>query len=162
MADGDRMDFDLSNQPFAMISLISNRLTTGAAPVLREFAGLSVNENRIILFIHAGAVSTAADATRFIAIDQAAISRSVQRLVERGFVVPTPDRQHAKRIILSLTDEGKGYAKALWRFNREREERVLSVLSPAELAFFLDLLARVMANVDAAGAVKPEKGWMAD
>lgn len=162
MVDRNPMDFDMRNQAFAMISLISNRLTTGAAPLLRDFAGLSVNENRIILFIYAGVVSTAAEAARFIAIDQAAISRSVQRLGERGYVVSKPDEKHAKRIILSLTDEGKGYAKALWRFNHEREERVLSVLSPVERAFFLDLLARVMGNVDAASAVKPEAAWMHD
>lgn len=154
------MDFDLHREAFAMISLTSNRLTSGAAAVLREFAGLTVNEMRIILFIQAGTVSTAADAARYIAIDQAAISRSIQRLVERDFLTQTPDPQHAKRIILALTDRGKAYAKALWRWNREREERVLSVLSSAELTFFLDLLARVMANVDAAKLVQPDEAWI--
>ena len=154
------MNFDFRNEAFAMISLMSNRLTSAAAPSLREFAGLTINEMRIILFVHSGTISTAADAVRFIAIDQAAISRSVQRLVERGLVIQTPDRQHAKRIILSLTDQGKAYARALWRWNRAREDKVLSVLSSAELAFFLDLLARVIANVDAAATVKPEVAWM--
>jgi len=159
MATDGRMKFDMRDQAFAMISLISNRLTAGAASALREFAGLTVNENRIMLFIHAGMVATAAEAARFIAIDQAAISRSVQRLMERGYVVAAPDQQHAKRILLSLTDQGERYAKALWRFNKEREDQVLAVLSAAERVFFLDLLARVMGNVDAASAVRLEEEW---
>jgi DNA-binding MarR family transcriptional regulator len=154
--------FEVHSEALAMITFISNRLIVGVSPALREFAGLSVNEARTMLFINAGAVTTAAEATRFIGIDQAAVSRSVQRLVKAGFVLSKPDAQHAKRNLLTLTEKGDAYARAIWRFNRKREDRLLSVLGPAERAFFLDILSRVLANVEAANAVEPRLEWLED
>jgi DNA-binding MarR family transcriptional regulator len=152
----------IETQALAMISFISNRMVAGASPRIREFADISVNEARIILFIQAGLVSTAAEAMRLIGIDQAAVSRCVKRLIERGFVLSTPDTQHAKRIILALTDAGNAYAKAIWHLNREREDRLLSVLSAAERAFFLDMLARVLGNVDDANTIDVDSAWLND
>lgn len=161
-AEGGAGRFSIETQALAMITFISNRMVSGATPLIREFADISVNEARIILFINAGEVRTAAEAVRLIGIDQAAISRSVKRLIEGGLVLSAPDRQHAKRILLTLTEKGDAYAKALWRFNEEREDRLLSVLSPAERAFFLDILARVLANVDEANTVYLDAAWLED
>ena len=157
-----RAGTSVRQQALPMITFISNRLVAGVAASVRDFADLSVNEARIVLLINAGGVDTAAEAMRLIGIDQAAISRSIRRLIERGFVVSTPDKQHAKRNILSLTAEGGRYAVALGLLNEKREDRLLSVLTDAERAFFLDILGRVLGNVEAANAVRPQPDWLPD
>jgi DNA-binding MarR family transcriptional regulator len=154
----DRLD--VQEKALAMITFISNRLVAGAVLPIRDFAGLSVNEARIVLLIKAGAIDTAAEATRLIGIDQAAVSRSVQRLIERKFVISAVDRRDAKRNLLELTNKGSRYADALGRLNEEREDRLLSVLSTAERLFFLDILAKVLANVESANAVLPQQSWL--
>jgi DNA-binding MarR family transcriptional regulator len=154
----DRLD--VQEKALAMISFISNRLVAGAVSPIRDFAGLSVNEARIVLLINADAIDTAAEATRLIGIDQAAVSRSVQRLIERGFIISAVDKRDAKRNLLELTHKGSRYAEALGRLNDEREDRLLSVLSTAERLFFLDILAKVLANVESANAVLPQQSWL--
>lgn len=151
---------DVQENALAMITFISNRLVAGVASPIRDFAGLSVNEARIILLIHAGAVDTAADATRLIGIDQAAISRSVRRLIDGGFVVSAVDKRDAKRYLLELTPKGSCYAEALGQLNEEREDRLLSVLDADERAFFINVLVKVLANVEAANAVQPRSSWL--
>jgi DNA-binding MarR family transcriptional regulator len=155
----DDIDLDVENDALAMITFISNRLANGVAPVLRSFANLSVNETRMVQLIGARLIRTAAEGARMIGIDQAAISRSVRRLIERGLVVAARDKRHKSRQILTLTSRGKDCARGLSRLHGARIDGLLSVLSPAERASFLAALGKVLANVEAANAVRPEADW---
>lgn len=143
----------------AMISFISNRLVSGAASQIREAADVSVNEGRILLLIDAEAASTAAELMRIIGIDQAAISRCVKRLIEGNYILSTPDLNHGKRNIISLTDKGRNCARGIFAFNAKRQQCLLSSLSTAEQAFLSSILAQLLANVDTANEVKIDPTW---
>jgi DNA-binding MarR family transcriptional regulator len=153
--------FEIKDEALVMLSFAANRLSSGAAPLLRAIADININEMRLIWFLGEGAFKTAAGAARMMGIDQAAISRSVQRLLDRKLVTSHADPEHAKRNILTLTDTGRCCAVAVRRFNKEREERLLSVLSPGERALLLEILSKIMGNIDAANSVQPDASWLA-
>ena len=80
---------------------------------------------------------------REIAMDVATIKGVVDRLVKRGFVSTSPDRTDARRLVLSLTDDGlaaieQNVARAL-----EVSRQTLDPLTPAARMMLIELLRKI-------------------
>ncbi len=71
------------------------------------------------------------------------ISRAVGRLLERGFVKRSADRDDRRRVHLSLTPAGRRLHDAVVPTMIERERNMLAALSTKERATFTRLLLRI-------------------
>lgn len=80
---------------------------------------------------------------REIAMDVATIKGVVDRLVKRGLVSTEPDRTDARRLVLSLTDEGHAAIAGNVARALEVSEQTLSPLTPAERLMLLELLRKI-------------------
>ena len=81
-------------------------------------------------------------------IPKNSVSRAVARLIDAGLLQRHADAADARRVILQLTRKGrKVYESILPRFVA-RQERMLAVLTPAELAEFDRLLDKLVERQD--------------
>lgn len=96
---------------------------------------------------HLGAV-TATDVVTFTGIPKNSLSRAVSKLVAAGLLKSRADANDGRRSILTLTAAGRrAYERVLPRF-RERQDRMMSVLSAAEQAEFDRLLDKLVERND--------------
>lgn len=91
---------------------------------------------------------TATDVVTFTGIPKNSVSRAVKKLVEERYLVSQADEADGRRAILKLTAAGQRvYERILPRF-RERQERMMAVLSPAERTEFNRLLDKLVERDD--------------
>lgn len=143
-----------------IISVLYNRVVTGAAPSLRKRLGLSLTEAKIVFFAERSGPITANQLARHFGLDKAAISRATHQLIKLGLIVAERDSEHAARNLLSLTDAGREAREAIAHFTFAREKHLLSGLNEREKRQFLESLNKVMARVDSTNALVDEgKFW---
>jgi DNA-binding MarR family transcriptional regulator len=82
-----------------------------------------------------------------IGLDKSAVSRSLQVLEAAGRISGEVDSRDARRYTVSLTAEGRSLHDRVLQVALERERRLLSSFSPAEVDTLVDLLARLQTNV---------------
>jgi MarR family transcriptional regulator, lower aerobic nicotinate degradation pathway regulator len=80
---------------------------------------------------------------RETAMDVATIKGVVDRLVKRGFVATAPDQNDARRVVLSLTDEGKSAVRSNLASAISATEQTLAPLTSGERMLFLELLQKI-------------------
>jgi MarR family transcriptional regulator, temperature-dependent positive regulator of motility len=91
---------------------------------------------------------TARDVTLLTGIPKNSVSRAVAKLSKRKLLKRTGDGEDGRRVILTLTAAGQAlYEDVLARF-REREARMVAVLSPAERRQLDALLAKLVLRED--------------
>ena len=79
------------------------------------------------------------------------ISRSVNKLVDRGLVRRRRLRRDRRVLMLTLTDRGLTLAKELHQQVKEYDSRLCEGVSQEEMAAFAAVSSRVMANFAALG-----------
>jgi DNA-binding MarR family transcriptional regulator len=139
---------ELSSHALAIISFIYNRVIVGAAPALRKQVGLSVTEARIVLHVGVAEWKTANELAKNLALDKAAISRAIARLIDLGLMVAERDPDHAARNLLELTEAGRTKSQQIASFTFAREDYLLSVLTDSEQGQFLRSLQKILTNVE--------------
>jgi MarR family transcriptional regulator, temperature-dependent positive regulator of motility len=91
---------------------------------------------------------TATDVVSLTGIPKNSVSRAVKRLTEERWLHSQADEADGRRAILKLTAAGQRvYERILPRF-RERQDRMMAVLSPAERAEFNRLLDKLVERND--------------
>lgn len=147
---------EIEGHALAVISVLYNRVVTGAASSVRERLGLSLTEAKIVFFAGDSGPITANQLARHFGLDKAAISRATNQLVKLGLVVSVRDNEHAARKLLSLTQAGREARDAIAHFTFAREEHLLSALSAKEKHYFLESLTKVLTMVDSTNALVDE------
>lgn len=110
-------------------SLINDKLTTtqwAALTKLRDVEPCSQNQ-----------------LGREIAMDVATIKGVVDRLVKRGLVSTEPDKTDARRLVLSLTEDGHAAIAENVERALQVSEQTLSPLTPAERLMLIELLRKI-------------------
>jgi MarR family transcriptional regulator, temperature-dependent positive regulator of motility len=91
---------------------------------------------------------TATDVVTLTGIPKNSVSRAVKRLAEEGWLRSQTDESDGRRAILKLTAAGQRvYEHILPRF-RERQERMMAVLTPVERNEFNRLLDKLVERND--------------
>jgi DNA-binding MarR family transcriptional regulator len=80
---------------------------------------------------------------RETAMDVATIKGVVDRLVKRGLVTTAPDRTDARRVVLSLTEDGRAVIRTNLGAAVAATEQTLAPLTSAERMMFLELLQKI-------------------
>jgi MarR family transcriptional regulator, temperature-dependent positive regulator of motility len=92
--------------------------------------------------------TTASDVAQLTGIPKNSVSRAVSKLIDLDLIARTPDANDARRALLHLTTVGKKrYEQILPKF-KERQQRMISVLTAAERVEFNRLLNKLVERGD--------------
>lgn len=111
--------------------------------ILREhdLSGLALNINttqtEILMFIYENSDKTMSELSSMVGLDKSSFTRSVDSLVNRGFITKKDNHLDKRKIYLSLTDTGLAAAKGIKDEYDNYLESLLSGFSKEEKADFL-------------------------
>lgn len=128
---------------------VQAKLNAQGARLLREVAGLSLAQWRIIVILGSEGETTSSSLSRNAQIDKGLLSRKLKLLIEDGIVQSTPDQKDRRIQRLKLTAQGQRvYADTLPHM-QQRQEKLRALYSEAELAALFDALQTLEAALDA-------------
>lgn len=122
---------------------LSNTLALHSSRFYRDEFGVTLPEWRVMSIIASRTTTTARDISRVLATDKGWVGISVTSLWKRGYLTRSTDKRDARRTLLSLTERGKKKHDAILAAARQRQRRLLAVLSEGaadSLVASLDLL----------------------
>ncbi|MCQ4261099.1 MarR family winged helix-turn-helix transcriptional regulator [Stutzerimonas stutzeri] len=147
---------DLSRYVPGLLNFLSNKLSAGASACYRKHFGVGVVEWRMLSMLAVENGITANRISQVIGLDKSAVSRALQQLAAAGHVQMEVDDRDARRYTVSLTAEGEALHDRIFAAAMEREKRLLTDLSPAEIDTLVSLLGRLHAQVGYVNEYEPE------
>lgn len=154
----DTQQLDLERYVPAMLTFLANKLATGASLSYRKHFGIGVVEWRLLALLAVENNISANRMCQVIGLDKSAVSRSLQALEAAGNVSGQVDSKDARRYSVSLTPQGRALHDRVLKVALERERRLLSDFSPAEVDTLVGLLARMQAKVGYVNEYEPPVG----
>jgi DNA-binding MarR family transcriptional regulator len=169
LAQNAELHLDLNHFVPAVLTWLYNKLTNESSKLYRKWYGLGVTDWRVLAYLGVqgeraragghgvpGAIqedSSAADISRFIGLDKAAISRSILMLKNSGLV---NSRQFpGRRVGLQLTVAGTSLYQQMLAFVLEQEKALLSGFTDGEREFLINMLHRMLKNLDKVSGLMP-------
>ena len=89
------------------VLVLSNTLALAASRYYPRRFAVRLSEWRVIDALHAGGAISANRISQWLMTDKAWVSRSVERLIEGGYVRRSADPGHGRRLLLRLTAKGQ-------------------------------------------------------
>jgi DNA-binding MarR family transcriptional regulator len=90
----------------------------------------------------------ARDVSKILATDKGWVSLSAESLRRRGYVSGSPDERDGRRILLSLTEEGRKMHDAILVVAQWRQQRLLASLPDGQADMLVECLDRLQAEAD--------------
>jgi DNA-binding MarR family transcriptional regulator len=130
------------------ILVLSNTLGKGAVRFYTRRLGIPLAEWRLIaaLALHEPISMNALSAE--LNTDKAWISRVVAALIKKGLVKSNVDEIDARKVILSLTEQGKALYEKAVPLVQKRQEVLLSVLTKSESEMMDRLLSKLQRRAE--------------
>ena len=141
LADAWRHTDSYTFQATLLGGQLERRLTAILAPL-----ELTTAEFRILVALDKLGPSTAAELAKLTPIDPSFISRTVQRLAEKGLLTRRRSRIDRRTILLRPTPEAMDLLERCKQPLRELDAQVLAGIGAQELRCGQELLARTLAN----------------
>lgn len=157
MDSGDEENLDLLQYAPYLFRSIANRLGQADASYLAQHFGVGLNEWSCIALLALEPNISAKRISDVSGFDKGVISRSINSMEAKGFVETALAPNRSRLRLINLTPAGWQLYDDTRAYAREREERLLGRLSPAERAELLRLLAVVHATCAAPAARKSRK-----
>ena len=117
-----------------------------------EPLGLTSSQIGVILMLSCGRASTPLELSRAMSYDSGSMTRMLDRLEKKGFIVRARSDTDRRMVELQLTQQGKDAATQLPGIGAAVLNEQLRGFSDTDLATLIDLLARFIANGPAGGA----------
>ncbi|MEM9319975.1 MAG: MarR family winged helix-turn-helix transcriptional regulator [Pseudomonadota bacterium] len=135
------------------LAKVQARLNAQAIRILKDTAGISLSQWRVIAVVGAGGENTvlAADIKRVMGYDKGLFSRTLHRLIEQGFVTSQTDTGDQRRQALALTETGKALFDRTLPIMQARQHSLRSALEQDELDALCSGLEKLEAEVDRQG-----------
>jgi DNA-binding MarR family transcriptional regulator len=130
------------------VLVLSNTLARAAARFYPRRFGIRLPEWRVIDALHAGRGISANQISQWLLTDKAWVGRSVERLIDAGYVRRRPDPKHGRRQLLSLTAKGERAYAAIAVAARRRHDNVLKVLTAKEREALEAILAKLQSRAE--------------
>ena len=139
------------------LSLLSNTVSQGISTAYRKQFGLSVTEWRVIAVLGRFPGRTASEIMQRTAMDKVAISRAVNRLLEKGLLERSPHSEDRRRMPLKLAEhKGRALFDEVVPMALDYERQFLSALTTDELARFRRMLAKLQAGAESLNEASDE------
>ncbi|WP_076536587.1 MarR family winged helix-turn-helix transcriptional regulator [Shewanella sp. UCD-KL21] len=142
----------------ALITFMSNKLSSGASACYREQFGVGVMEWRIMATLKLQSTISANQISQVIGLDKAAVSRTLKQLQQNALVSFVKDENDARSTLVTLTNKGQGLHDRILTVALARESILLEGLSSEEVNQLIGLLQKVKANIHATNAYLPTQG----
>lgn len=140
----------------AQVTLLANKLSTGASACYRKHFGVGIVEWRLLALLAIESPQTANRMCQTIGIDKAAVSRALKLMEASGHVQSSSDPDDARRVIIHLTDSGRALQEDILTVAMKREELLLADFTETELETLLSLLRRMHGRVEIVNDYEPE------
>ena len=143
--------FDLSLLLPFQITKLSNRLAAQARAILARHDNLSLPQWRIIRVIAMGLSNRSTEIRKSTGIDKSQFSKTVNTLVEEGYVVTVPCQEDHRQIEIVLTDKAIAAYELLAPEFAARQQHLLAALTPAQREMIfpaIHALARAAETID--------------
>lgn len=114
--------------------------------------GLTAQQIGVVLMLSSGRADTPFELSRAMSYDSGSMTRLLDRLEKKGFVVRTRSDADRRMVKLELTPQGHEAARQLPSLGAAVLNEQLRGFSSADLATLIDLLARFIANGIGEGA----------
>ncbi len=108
--------------------------------------GITHAQGSIFMMLYMNKCSTAAELSRELFIDSAALKRTLDRMVEKDLVRRVSDPTDRRLFQLELTEAGRAIAVQLPAIYRSVIDLAVTGFSPEELGFLKCLLRKLLAN----------------
>lgn len=122
-----------------MLAPLLRRLIALESPVLAEH-GVSMWGYSVLSALDESPVRTQAALAEAIGADKTRIIPTLDELQERGYIERSPDPADRRVRLLAITETGRALKDSVQAQIQRGEERLLSVLSPADRRAFLRAL----------------------
>jgi DNA-binding MarR family transcriptional regulator len=142
----------------AYLTLLANKISSGASAIYRPKFGVGITEWRIVALLAVEPWIAAGRVCDVTGLDKAAVSRSLRDLAQRGLVDMEVDAADQRRQLIALTHKGVLLHDRMVDIAVERERQLLAALSTEEQAALIDFLQRLRSRLPAANAVRPKAG----
>lgn len=131
-----------------LLKRVGNLLTNAVDRALVDYDMTHAQMGIILKLLHCRA-NTAADFARELMTDTGAITRTLDRLEEKGFVHRARSSADRRIVQVELTDKGRNLADQMTQVVINVLNQHLRGFSSEEIAQFKDFLLRMIANGDA-------------
>ena len=122
--------FGQDHLPYRLL-LLARMVDRQSARELQKF-GLALAEWRVLAFIGVTGPASASQIGKSGEIDRAEISRAVGSLLGKGLIERSPDANHKKRFIISMTPAGESLFKEIRQQRRVFFKGMTEGLDPAD------------------------------
>ena len=151
------MDKDVLSTPGHLISLAARGFARMSEARLKPL-GFGVGQLPVLVALQNGKASTQRDLARFAKVEQPPMAQMLARMERDGLIERTRDEAdgRSRRIVLTKTAEQRmpEATKTLFQGNRE----ALSGFTEAEAAQLVDLLTRLIENLDQISSAESSSG----
>jgi DNA-binding MarR family transcriptional regulator len=141
------MELDVLSTPGHLISLAARGFARLSEARLKPL-GFGVGHLPVLVALRDGQASTQRDLARFARTEQPPMAQMLARMERDGLIARTPDPADGRSSLITLTQAAQARLPdaidTLLQGNRE----VLSGFTDAETAQLVDLLTRLIANLD--------------
>ncbi len=143
--DAQALEDVLSLQQFVTYRLarVQAKLNAQASRILKDAAGLSLTQWRIIFLLGTMGTSKSSDLTWISGIDKGLFSRKLKTLIASGLVQAETDQSDQRVQRLSLTDHGRDVFTATLPRMRARQTALQRNINEADLETFHRVLGQV-------------------
>ena len=102
----------------------------------------------MLLVISKAAPLSLGELARAMWMDNPTVSRMVQQMTQRGYLVVGPDPNHGRRIRIRLTPEGQALCEKLMELAEGLRQNAEKGMTEEETSILRDLLCKFMRNLD--------------
>ncbi|MEM8742270.1 MAG: MarR family transcriptional regulator [Pseudomonadota bacterium] len=120
------------------------RLNAQASRILRDQAGLSLTQWRVMALIGPQGTRTLSDIARQALFDKGQLSRCVKGMTEAGLIRAVPDPGDQRQSFLSLSQEGRRIFDRMLPVMQRRQTHLLDSLSADQRAAIFPALDRLL------------------
>jgi len=124
------------------------KLNAQAGRILKEHAGLTLTQWRLLALLGGFGASTAAQLSRMAAMDKGLISRNIKTLMEARLVVASQDPEDNRAQLLELTPRGQEIFTATLPRMRARQDILRAHLNSEEEEILLRALLKLERAAD--------------
>ncbi|MEY4761235.1 MAG: hypothetical protein RLZZ200_1091 [Pseudomonadota bacterium] len=126
------------------LGTIANRWTTTSSRLYFERFGIGIGEWRVLASVFSLGQASSVEVVNLISMDAGAVSRSMRRLEQSGYVTPVEGRFSGRTKPYTLTAAGKALYAQIQRVALQREKDLLSGLTEAERRTLVELMGKVL------------------
>jgi DNA-binding MarR family transcriptional regulator len=147
------MDLDVLSTPGHLISLAARGFARLSEARLKPL-GFGVGHLPVLVALRDGRASTQRDLARFAKIEQPPMAQMLARMERDGLIQRTPDPADGRSNRITLTQVAEARLPDAVAVLLQGNHEVLRSFTDEEVQLFVDLLTRLIANLDQVASVE--------